>query len=259
MFFVLSKILDLFLQPICWILFLLVGTFILNQKKVKKVCLSVSIFLLLLFTNGKFTNLFYKCWETPYPAKINQTYQVGIVLTGGIIQATNSKDSTIHFGPHADRLMQSIILYKKGIIQKIMITGGNVSIAGNLMNDSTNESFKSAQYLKLIGIPDSSIIIEHKARNTHENAIYCKEKLLQLHLEKAKVALITSSDHMKRSAACFNKVGISFDTYPAVKIGKDTSMGILNDFIPDEKYLYLNASLIREIVGYYIYKLMGYC
>lgn len=259
MFFVLSKILDLFLQPIYWILLLVGAALLFKQKNIKKYSLIGSLFCLIIFTNGKFTNLFYNCWETPYPSSTKQSYSVGIVLTGGIIQFASKKDSSIHFGPHADRLMHAIILYKKGLIKKILITGGNVSIAGNLLNDSTNESFKAAQYLKLVGIPDSSIIIESKARNTHENAIYSKELLIQLNLQNEKVALITSSDHMKRSAACFKKVGISFDMYPAVKIGKDTSTGILNDFIPDEKNLYLNASLIREIAGYYIYKLMGYC
>lgn len=259
MFFVLSKILDLFLQPICWIFLLLGVAFIFKAKKVRKYSLITCISCLLIFTNGKFTDLLNNCWETPYTNTHHQTYTVGIVLTGGIIQPAKNNDSTIHFGPHADRLMQAIILFKKGFLRKIMITGGNVSIAGNLLNDSTNESFKAAAYLKLVGIPDSSIIIESKARNTHENAIYSKELLIRLNLQDEKVALITSADHMKRSAACFKKVGISFDMFPAVKIGKDTSSGILNDFIPDERNLYLNASLIREIAGYYIYKLMGYC
>ena len=259
MFFVLSKILDLFLQPICWIIVLLIVSYFTKSKKVRKISFSINIFLILLLTNGKFTNFFYNSWEIQYPPKNNQTYQLGVVLTGGIIQSNFSHDSTIHFASQSDRLMQAIILYKQGIIKKIIISGGNVSIAGNLINDFTRESYKSEQFLKMVGIPDSCIIIENKSRNTRENALFSKRMLTNLKLENKKIALITSAYHMKRSAACFTKVSITFDMFPAIKQGKDTSMGILSDFVPDELNLYLNASLIHEIVGYYIYKLMGYC
>jgi uncharacterized SAM-binding protein YcdF (DUF218 family) len=259
MFFVLSKILDFFLQPICWIIILLIISFIFSSTKLKRSLIGCSLLIILILSNGIFTNLFYNQWEVPYPKENNQKYEIGIVLTGGIIQSSQPKGYLVHLGPHADRLFQAAQLYKKGTIKKIMITGGNVSIAGNLIKDSTNETLKSAQLLRTIGIPDSSIILELKARNTHENAVYSKELLIQLHATASKIALITSADHMKRSAACFTKVGIQFDVFPAVKIGKDAFSGILNDFVPDERNIYINALLLREIAGYYIYKIMGYC
>ncbi|MEY2793923.1 MAG: hypothetical protein RJA76_1915 [Bacteroidota bacterium] len=259
MFFVLSKILDFFLQPISWLIFTILIILISRNNSLKRKLILFNLFLSVLFTNGKFTNYFYNCWEINYPNKINQIYPVGIVLTGGIIQNSGLSNNAIHFSTHADRLMQAVLLYKKGIIKKIMISGGNVRIKGDLINDFTDESLKCGQFLKILGVPDSCIIIESSSKNTHENAVFSKIKLKENGIFTNKIALITSSYHMKRASACFKKEGILHDVYPAIKIGKDASTGILSDFVPDEHNIYLNAQLIREIVGFYVYKFMNYC
>jgi len=258
MFFVLSKILDFFLQPISWIIFINIILLSLKSRKIIKQLLLLHLLIVLVLSNGLFTNFFYNCWEKPYKTKLDKSYPAGVVLTGGIIQSNGKESESIHFGPHADRLMQAAILYKKGLIQKIIISGGNVSIKGSLIKDHTNESVKSANYLKIIGIPDSVIYIESKSRNTFENALYSKKFMDSLGI-KDRIVLITAADHMKRASACFTKQGILHVIFPAIKIGKDASTGILSDFVPEERNLYQNQLLIREIVGYYIYKLMGYC
>lgn len=259
MFFVLSKILDFVFQPICWIFFLLIIIYIKSSTKyVKRICGFV-IFILFLLCNGYYTNFIFGLWEIPYKENHTETYPIGVVLTGGNIQSSGEPSESIHVDSHSDRLMQSLILFKKGIIKKILISGGNVSIKGNLVKDYSQEAEKCATFLKIAGVPDTCIYVESKSKNTHENAQFTAEYLNKLGLGKAKILLITSSYHMRRSSACFTKAGVSHEIHPAIKIGKDASLGILNDLLPNEKHLFHNSELFHEIAGYIIYKIVGYC
>lgn len=259
MFFVLSKILDFVFQPICWIFLLLFIIYFKSSTKIlKRICGFVILFLFIL-SNGYLSNFLYNLWESPYQENHSDTYPIGIVLTGGNIQSSGEQSSSIHVGEHSDRLMQSLILFKKGIIKKILISGGNVSIKGNLIRDFSQEAEKCASFLKIAGVPDTCIYVEAKSRNTYENAVFSGQYLKKLGLDKTKVLLITSSYHMRRSSDCFTKQGIYHDIHPAIKIGKDASKGILIDLIPNEEHLYHNSDLFHEIAGYLIYKIVGYC
>lgn len=259
MFFVLSKILDFLLQPICWLILLLTySIFKINVKRLKKL-LCLVLFLLIVLSNGFFTNLFFNMWEIPYKKQIDTKYTYGIVLTGGIMLSSGVEDPDIHFGDQSDRLIQAYLLFKKGIIEKIIISGGNVSIPGSLVKDVGRESDKSKEFLKIAGVPDSCIIVEGLSRNTFENAKNSANLIRKYVSKSDKILLITSSYHMRRASACFTKQGVAHDVFPAYKKGKDASTGILENFIPNEEKFFLNAELIHEIAGYCIYKLMGYC
>lgn len=75
-----------------------------------------------------------------------------------------------------------------------------------------------------------------------------------------KVLLVTSALHMRRSEACFKKVGLtSFDTFST-----DHYTGEVREYYFDQ-YLIPNAStlsdwnrLTHEWVGYLMYRLKGY-
>ena len=259
MFFVLSKILDFVFQPICWIFFLLGVSIIKLKSKSLKRLLGFALFILIILTNGFLTNLFYNSWEIPYQSTIEKKFKYGVVLTGGIMQASGVAQSDIHFGKQSDRLLQAYLMYKKGVIQKIIISGGSVSIKGALIRDEGRESLKSKEFLMIAGVPDSCVIVEGASRNTFENAKFTGELLNQLGEKSLPILLFTSSYHMKRSSACFHKQGIIHEVFPTTKIGKDASRGILNDWLPNEEYLFFNAELIHEIAGYFIYKFVGYC
>ena len=79
-------------------------------------------------------------------------------------------------GETADRFIQPLLLYKKGLVKKLLITGGNVNIKG-LKIDDTDESKKVKELLIAMGVNGNDIYLEQKARNTHENAIYTKQML----------------------------------------------------------------------------------
>jgi uncharacterized SAM-binding protein YcdF (DUF218 family) len=158
-------------------------------------------------------------------------------------------------GETADRFIQPLLLYKKGIVKKLLITGGNVNIKG-LKIDETQESKKVEEVLIAMGVKPEDIVLEESARNTHENAVYTKQ-ILKPYL-KEKMVLVTSAMHMPRAKACYIKEGFIVVDFPADIKKKDTPSGILDLVIPQERNLSKFAELIREMAGYVIYKIVGF-
>jgi uncharacterized SAM-binding protein YcdF (DUF218 family) len=247
MFFILSKILDFLLTPICW-LFILLGLAYFSRFS-KRFIVSV-VGLLLLLSNGWFVNQCYLAYESPQ-VPVKQTYQWCIVLGGGMMRAGYGYRT----GETADRFIQPLLLYKQGKIKRILITGGNVNIKG-LKIDATQESKKVKEVLISMGVDEIDIYLEEKARNTHENAVNTK-KMLQPYFGE-KMLLVTSAMHMPRAKACYEKEGFKIDVYPADIKKKDTYTGILDKIIPEERNLTKIAELIREVAGFVIYKIVGF-
>ena len=247
MFFILSKILDFLLQPICWIFILLGFAYF---SRFSKRFIAVSVGMLLLFSNGWFVNQCYLAYESPQTS-LKQPYQWCIILGGGMMRSGEGYRT----GETADRFVQPLLLYKKGLVKKLIITGGNVNIKG-LKIDDTQESKKVKEVLIAMGVAEKDIYLEEDARNTHENAVYTKKMLKPFLAEK--ILLVTSAMHMPRAKACYLKEGFLVDDYPADIKKKDTPTGILDQIMPQERNLSKFAELIREIAGYVIYKIVGF-
>ena len=131
MFYLASKLLAFISKPIIWILLLLISSIIFNSKRKK--LLYITFFTFYFFTNSFIADSCSRLWEIPR-FQPTEKYDVGIVL-GGI--ADYDKITKAHnFNKHADRLMDAEQLYHKGIINKIMLSGGN----GMLFNDGYIEA-----------------------------------------------------------------------------------------------------------------------
>jgi uncharacterized SAM-binding protein YcdF (DUF218 family) len=251
MFFTLSKIIDFILLPISWILISLVlGIWKKNTKM-----LYAALGMLVLLTNGYFVNQLYRWYELPQTIlQPNQKFTFGVVLGGGYIKNPQEDPNRINVGETADRMLQPILLYKSGVISKIIITGGDTSIKG-LRTDEIRETAQATKFMRAMGVDSADIIQEGKARNTHENATYTRDILNKT---QEPILLITSAAHMRRSLACFKKVGLQPIAYPVDHKKKDSPMGVLEWLMPSENHLARFSQLVREMFGYAIYKLNGY-
>jgi uncharacterized SAM-binding protein YcdF (DUF218 family) len=247
MFFILSKILDFLLQPLCWIFLLLAFAYFSRYSK-RLIIFTGS--LLLLLSNGWFVNQCYLAYESPQ-VSLKQNYDWCIILGGGMMRAGNGYRT----GETADRFIQPLLLYKQGKVKRLLITGGNVNIKG-LKIDATQEGKKVKEVLIAMGVKEQDIYVEEKARNTHENAVNTKKMLLPF--LKERMVLVTSAMHMPRAKACYIKEGFLVDDFPADIKKKDTYSGILDRIIPDERNLTKFAELIREMAGFVIYKVMRF-
>lgn len=70
-----------------------------------------------------------------------------------------------------------------------------------------------------LGVPVERVLIEHSARTTRENALYCAEILRQRGLTRALV--VTQAYHRPRSVAAFRRAGL--DAHALVFDGKRAS------------------------------------
>lgn len=252
MFFFLSKILQFLINPMVWIVFLLLLAVLTGDENFKKKCLRLSLILTLIFSNSFIFDECERAWEIPItPYRSLKKYDAGIVL-GGMTLYDKTADR-LQFQRGGDRLFQAIELYKRGYIKKIVFTGGS----GSVLHPEDKEGPWVERYLLTLGIPQQDFLIEGESQNTHENAVYTKA-LLDKHNFKGEYLLITSAFHMRRSMGCFNKEGVLVSPYSTDRYAGPRKFEFEHLFIPDASALYDFNNLIHEIVGFITYKIVGY-
>ncbi len=250
MFFILSKVLYFLLFPISWIILLLIWRWRAKSATTRKRLLLLTVLIIVVFSNPFIYRSLMRAWQ-PAPVAISDTahYSTGIVL-GGL--AYFDKNNRGFFSDAADRFIQTANLYHRGIIKKILVTGGT----GNLLQREPPEAHFLKQEFINNGVNANDIIIEARSRNTHENAVFSKLILDSLHLVPPFV-LITSAQHMPRSEAVFKKTGFNFITYPCDYRVADTRFSIGDTILPDITLFTGWGWFIKEIIGLGVYRLTG--
>ena len=254
MFFILSKILYFIFSPLNWIIaFLLIGLISKNSTGKKK-HVTIGILLLIFFTNPFILNISMRAWEIPSRRidSIKESYDVGVLL-GGAMRYYNSEMDRVVYGSSADRFIQTISLYKKGKIKKILISGGS----GLLLEQKYKEADLLKNVLLEMNVPDQDILIENNSKNTRENASFSAE-ILKKDFSEKKILLITSGYHMRRSLGCFKKTGIHVDPF---SVDEHSGKGQYTPdklIIPDVAVLESWNKLLHEWIGYFSYWIAGY-
>jgi uncharacterized SAM-binding protein YcdF (DUF218 family) len=253
MFFLLSKLLYLFLMPLLWVLVFLFLALFLKNPKYKRSFLLLALTILVIFSNPFLENEAWRAWEVEAtPLNKVKQYDVAIILTGVTGYREDIADR-IHTHKGADRFLHPLQLYRLGKIKQFLVSGGD----GRVIGTAVPEAEQIEKILLMAGVAEEDIITESNSRNTHENAVNTA-KLLVRHPEWKKKLLVTSAFHMRRSEGCFTKAGVKADTFST-----DFYSGP-RYFTPDELILPNAKSfddwhlLIHEIAGYIVYKLMGY-
>jgi uncharacterized SAM-binding protein YcdF (DUF218 family) len=189
-------------------------------------------------------------WQSaPVSMPDTARYSTGIILGG--LSGYDRKNQGF-FSLAADRFIQTANLYHRGIIEKILITGGT----GSLLQREPPEAFFLKQEFIRNGVRENDIIIEPRSRNTYENAIFSKQILDSLQL-KPPFVLVTSAMHMPRSEAVFRKAGVGFISYPCDYTVIDEGFDLTDYIAPDVVLLKKWSLLIKEIVGLVAYRITG--
>lgn len=250
--FWIGKAIGVLLHPLLWITALL--TFSVFTKNVKrKSALSIaSLICLLIFSNiWIIANLMAPFHDTPNPMKENEQYKTGILLGG--ITSYDKKDKEGYFNISSDRFIQTALLYKKGHIKNILVSGGQ---NGVFKEDDFSEAAFIKKHLIDLGIPSENIFIEEASRNTIENAKFCKAILKANNLDKDKIVLITSAFHMQRARLIFQQEGYDIRAYPcAFSILPGTTTFKLHYLIPSTKAMDWWQIFLKEVIGRLYYNL----
>ncbi len=240
MIFLLSKLVLLFIKPLVWVFALFVTAFFTAKKQTRKRLILSGLIVLFTFSNAALVNKVFYWYEANY--ETYQKYDVGIVLGG--FSHFNAKSKTAAFNQNGDRLFQAIYLYKTGIIKKILISGGSI----DKLPDDKIEANITADYLRKIGIPDSSIIIENKSRNTIENAANSYKMMTKIK-PMAKILVITSAFHIPRAQLIFSRFfGDGLAYYPTDLKG-DSTNSFSDYIIPNASALNAWELLFKEWLG----------
>ena len=257
MFYFLSKAIDFFVMPFSIFFILCILGFRSKHKKRKQRFFIIAFGWLYLTSNNYLVNEVFNAWEYDYKniSDIQKPCDVGIVLSGGMIGVSAFRSDHPVLGVHADRFSEAFLLYKAGKIKKILITGISPKA---LLKQKKGEVRLAAQLLVQWGVKPEDIILEEKARNTHENAVFTS-KILNSAFPGQRYLLITSSFHMRRALGCFTKAKVNADVFPADFYGGRYAMTFKDYLIPDPDAQANFELLWREWVGYVMYKIAGYC
>ena len=251
MFFYLSQFLSFLAMPLTIIIFLILAGAVANKKKI----LWIGIVLLLFFSNQFISNKAMQLWEPDY--KVFSTlpeYEIGIVLTGVTNLSKITFDRTF-FNKGADRATHAVQLYKMGKIKKILITGGQ----GLNPNHPYSEAELLRDFMVMAGVDENDILVESQAKNTYQNAVLAKETMLKNGIPlQEKSLLITSAFHMKRSKGCFDKVGLSTDTFPVDYYAHESKYDIPSLLYPNPNAINHWHTLAKEWIGIVTYSILGY-
>lgn len=142
----------------------------------------------LLLKENELNNYVFKTQKSEI--NTSEIYDVGMVL-GCSIKYIMDK-----------RIEAAATLYNSGVIKKILVTGG-------IGKFSVHTSETEASYMKRMllkeNIPSEDIIVEDKSVNTLENIDNSVSMIVSEYGISARVVLITSDFHSKRSKALIEK------------------------------------------------------
>jgi uncharacterized SAM-binding protein YcdF (DUF218 family) len=253
MFFFLSKVLYYLVMPFTVMCACFLFSWISKNQKWKKRSFVAAMIMLLFFSNDFVANEVMTAWEIEArPIASLKKYKLAIVLTGTTMN--HQPDDRVYFSKGADRVTHTIQLYKLGIVEKILISGGS----GRLLGESEPEANKYRKVMLLMGVPDEAILIENETRNTAESAIEVKKILEAGAFEGKDCVLITSAFHMRRSLACYRKAGVNLDSFSTDFYSYPRDYNIASFLVPKIEAISIWHKLAKEWIGFVAYRMAGY-
>jgi uncharacterized SAM-binding protein YcdF (DUF218 family) len=224
LFFVFSKIVQFCIEPLNWIIvFVALGLLFLSLRKIQlcKRFLLFALANLLLVGWLPTSEVFLRYLEDSVP-KIQLTQMVvsdfgGIIILGGAIEGgeITLDRGEISIGSSAERVTKAFELIRKYPDLPFIFTG----FSGRLSPVGISEADAFKQLVSEQGLLDKNAHYENQSRNTYENVLFMKPKILEFGAKGANDTpkpwlLITSASHMFRSLKIFQKQGITVIPVP---------------------------------------------
>jgi uncharacterized SAM-binding protein YcdF (DUF218 family) len=254
MFFILSKVLLFLILPLTVTILLLIVSVLLRNQRWKKRTFWIAFSMLVFFSNDFIANEVMAAWEIDAkPFAAMKKYKLGIVLTGSTISGL-TPDDRVYFHRGADRVVHTVQLYKLGLIEKILISGGIGSI--NPVGEPEANKFKKV--MLMMGVPEADIMIENETRNTAESAVEVKRIISELGYLEKDCLLITSAFHMRRSLASYRGAGLELEPFSTDFYAQQRSFSPFDLFIPQLEAFEKWNKLSKEWFGIAAYKVAGY-
>ena len=196
-------------------------------------------------------------------ASLGPVQSVGlIVVLGGATEPGIAPRPMTEVNAAGDRVLYAAKLYQDHPEAKILLSGGDIDFLDQ--SDSTPASDMS-EILKLMGVPESAMILQDQSQNTHEDALYSCEKIKAAGFKN--VVLVTSAMHMPRSVKLFEKQGCAVLPAPTdytitevswQKTWHPSFQEFLINLVPSYSNMSQVAKSMKEYVGMFAYHLKGW-
>ncbi|MEA3371613.1 MAG: ElyC/SanA/YdcF family protein [Campylobacterota bacterium] len=199
--FLLKKFVTFFVEPfgIVFTLFI-VGVIFLYMKKEfqSKITLSLSLFLLFMFSYPPFANFLVQNLEMQYP-KYDYKQDIEYIHVLGSGHNTDQRQplSSHIMDAGTKRVLEGVIIHKQIENSKIIFTGhkGRKDIAHAEM---------SSKLSMALGVDKKNIIISTDQKETQDEAVFIKTLV-----GTKPFVLVTSATHMPRSMMLFKQEGLN--------------------------------------------------
>ncbi len=251
MFFLFSKLLDVLLSPYTWALLLVVASVPWRVRlrsprdaRRRRLCGALGVGILLLAAMPPVGNaLLWNLERSATPTYDDAVTYDAVILLGGVVEERAMKSSgQIAFNDNVERLIVTHRLVRDGKARVVIVSG------------LSPEADVLAQQLEDWGLPKERIVLETRARNTRENAVFSQQ--IARDRGYARVLVVTSAFHMRRAAECFAAVGMKVDTMSVDYRASDSVP--FGEWLPRAGSLALTSMVIREMAGRWIYRVQGY-
>lgn len=261
MFFFLSKVLDVFLSPYTWALVLLSAAVPWRTRQVDRARLGrrrlfglLGFALILGSSSAPIANALLWNLEhaTQSTYRDDVTYDAVVLLGGVVDEEVTAASGQPSYNDNVERVIMTHRLLRDGKARVVIVSGGTE----NALYASTSESAMLARQLEDWGLAKERIVLEDRASNTHENALFAQKIARARGFER--VLIVTSAYHLVRAEECFAAVGMKVDTFAVDYRGRARAGSRLADWIPRASALALTSSMAREMFGRLVYRAQGY-
>lgn len=261
MFFFLSKVLDIFLSPYTWALVLLAASVPWRTRRLdrrrarrRRIYGVAGLLLLLLASSPPFANglLWNVEHQTKSTYRDDVTYDAVVLLGGVVDEQVSAVSGQPSYNDNVERVIMTNRLLRENKARYVIISGATE----NPKYVAYGETTLLARQLEEWGVARDRIILEDRALNTHENAVYSQKVAREHGFER--VLIVTSAFHMARAEECFAAVGMKVDTLAVDYRGHRHGGDRVADWLPRTSALALTSSMAREMFGRLVYRAQGY-
>jgi uncharacterized SAM-binding protein YcdF (DUF218 family) len=255
MFYYLSKIAWLFLQPLNLAILLMVAVLLalaLAWRRLAGLAVLLAILVVALPAWTSLGALLMHPLENRFvrPAELPEEVAGIIVLGGGLEGAVNAARGGYELNSAGDRFVETAVLARRLPEARVVVTGGS----GALLLSGEPDADAAPRLLQALGVARDRMVLENRSRNTHENAQFTRD-LLQPDSSQ-KWLLVTSAFHMPRSVALFRKAGFEVIAWPVdYRTAGDEGLGFARDNVIDS--LENTTLAVREWLGLAAYRMTG--
>lgn len=254
MFFYVSKIAWFILQPLVAIVILFALGLVWRWLGFRRTSIVFTVLAGLLLVVSALTPaglLMTAVLENRFPRPELPDDVAGIVVLGGSFDTRVAKSrGEPELNEAGDRVTEAVALARRYPQAKVIFSGGLAAI----FEDDVPEVESAEAFFTALGLSGDRVILEGKARNTAENAVFSKELADP---QPGEVwLLVTSASHMPRSVGCFRVAGFDVLPYP---VDYRTPLGpaLYRPSSATTRNLEKVHFAIREYIGLVAYRLTG--